>query len=74
MTKQNDRLVVVHLDVRKLKPEPEINLPLVSQAKLKKLIEQAVVDAYNENEQTVGFLTMMQEQLALPCSTKDSGR
>ena len=73
MTKQNDQPVVVHMDVRKLKPEPETNLPPVSHAKLKKLIEQAVVDAYNEDEQTVGFLTMIQEHLALPFSTNVLG-
>ena len=73
MTKQNDKPVVVHMDVRKLKPEPETNLPPVSQAKLKKLIEQAVVDAYNDEEQTVGFLTMIQEHLALPFSTNVLG-
>jgi len=54
------------MGVRKLKPKPEINLPPVSKAKLKELIEEAVVDAYNEGEQTVGFFTIMQEHLALP--------
>jgi len=73
MTKQNDKPVVVHIDIRKLKPEPETNLPSVSQAKLKDLIEQAVVDAYNEEEQTVGFLTMIHEHLALPFSTNVLG-
>jgi len=73
MTKQNDKLVVVHMDVRKLKPEPDINLPAVGQAKLKRLIEEAVVDAYNEQEQTVGFLTMIQEYLALPFSANILG-
>ena len=61
------------MDVRKLKPEPEINLPIVKQARLKKLIEEAVVDAYNEEEQTVGFLTMIQEHLALPFSASVLG-
>ena len=51
------------MGVRKLKPKPGINLPPVSKAKLKELIEEAVVDAYNEEEQTVGFLTMIQEHL-----------
>ena len=73
MTKQNDKLVVVHMDVRKLKPEPDMNLPAVGQAKLKRLIEEAVVDAYNEQEQTVGFLTMIQEHLALPFSANVLG-
>jgi len=57
---------LVHMGVRKLKPKPGINLPSVSKAKLKELIEEAVVDAYTEEEQAVGFLTVMQEHLALP--------
>lgn len=66
MSRQNSKPVVVHMDVRKLKREPETNLPSLSKSKLEKLIAEAVVDAYNEEEQTVGFLTMMQEHLALP--------
>jgi Calcium binding len=49
------------------------NLPSLSKAKLKQLIEEAVVDAHNEEEQTVGFLTMMQEHLALPFSVNILG-
>ena len=65
--------VVVHMDIRKLKPEPEINRPPVSRAKLKDMIEDAIVDAYTEQEQTVGFLTMLQEHLAMPFSTNVLG-
>lgn len=65
--------VVVHMDIRKLKPEPEINRPQVSKAKLKDMIEDAIVDAYTEQEQTVGFLTMLQEHLAMPFSTSVLG-
>jgi hypothetical protein len=65
--------VVVHMDVRKLKREPETNLPRLSKAKLKRLIEEAVVDAYNEEEQAVGFLTMMQEHVVLPFSVSILG-
>ena len=54
-------------------PKPGINLPPISRAKLKELIEEAVVDAYNQEEQTVGFLTMMQEHLALPFSVNVLG-
>ena len=61
------------MGVRKLKPKPGINLPPISKAKLKELIEEAVVDACNEEEQTVGFLTMMQERLALPFSVNILG-
>ncbi len=41
--------------------------------KLEKLIEEAVVDAYTEQEQAVGVLTMMQEHLALPFSANIFG-
>ncbi len=73
MPKESKQPVVVHMDVRKLKRRPETNLPTVSKAKLRKLIEEAIVDAYNEEEQTVGFLTMMQERLALPFSARIFG-
>jgi hypothetical protein len=73
MTHQNSKLVVVHMDARKLKREPDTNFPSFSKAKLEKLIEKAVVDAYTEEEQAVGFLTMLQEHLALPFSTNVLG-
>jgi hypothetical protein len=73
MTQPNNNPVVVHMDVRKLKPEPDTNLPSFSKAKLEKLIEEAVVDAYTEQEQAVGLLTMMQEHLAVPFSTNVLG-
>ena len=38
----------------------------LSDAKLKRLIEEATVDAYNESEQRVGFLTMIEDNLDLP--------
>ena len=65
MTQQNKKPVVVHMDGRKLKREPDTELPLYRKAKLEKLIEEAVVDAYGEKEQVGVFLTMMEEQLAL---------
>jgi len=73
MTHQNNKLVVVHMDARKLKREPDTNFRSFSKAKLEKLIEKAVVDAYTEEEQAVGFLTMLQEHLALPFSTNVLG-
>ena len=73
MTHQNNKLGVVHMDARKLKREPDTNFPSFSKAKLEKLIEKAVVDAYTEEEQAVGFLTMLQEHLALPFSTNVLG-
>lgn len=61
------------MDVRKLKRDPNTNLPSFSKAKLERLIEQAVVDAYTEGEQVVGFLTMMEDHLALPFSANIFG-
>lgn len=64
MTKQNSRLFPV---VPRRKPKKaETNLTSLGKARLKELIDEAVVDAYGEDEQTVGFLTMIQEHLALP--------
>jgi hypothetical protein len=33
------------------------------------LIEEAIIDAYDESEQRVGFLTMLEEHLAVPFPT-----
>jgi len=66
MTQKQSKSVVVHKDIRKLKPEPQTNLPSLSKAKLEVLIEEAVVDAYGDDEQTGGFFTMIEEHLTLP--------
>jgi hypothetical protein len=73
MTKQNNKPVVVHMDIRKLKPEPETNLPSLSKTKLEALIEEAIVDAYGEDEQKAGLLTLMQEHLERPFSVSILG-
>jgi hypothetical protein len=73
MTQERNKPVVIHMDIRKLKPDPETNLPPLSKTKLEALIEEAVVDAYGEDEQKVGLLTMMQEHLALPFSVNILG-
>jgi hypothetical protein len=73
MAAKINKPVVVHMGLRKLKPEPETNLPKLSKAKLEALVEEAVVDAYNDEEQKVGFLTMLQEHLALPFSVSILG-
>jgi Calcium binding len=73
MTQERNKPVVVHMDIRKLKPEPETNLPSLSKAKLEALIEEALVDAYGDDEQKIGLLTMMQEHLALPFSVSILG-
>jgi len=59
--------------MRKLKTARETNLPSLGKARLKELIEEAIVDAYTEEEQAVGFFTMMEEHLALPFTVKILG-
>jgi Calcium binding len=71
MTKRNNRPAVLHL--RSLKGESRTNLPSLSKARLKELIEQAIVDAYGEEEQAGGFFTMIEEHLALPFPVKILG-
>jgi len=71
MTKRSSRTAVLHL--RKLKGESGTSLPSLSKARLKELIEEAVVDAYGEEEQAGGFFTMIEEHLALPFSVKVLG-
>jgi hypothetical protein len=44
-----------------------------SDATLDQLIEEAIVDAYGESEQTVGFYTMIEESLAVPLRTEMLG-
>jgi hypothetical protein len=41
--------------------------------KLDKLIEEATVDCYNEEEQASGFFTMIEENLAVPFATRILG-
>jgi hypothetical protein len=44
-----------------------------SDAKLDDMIEEAIVDAYGESEQTVGFYTMLKDNLATPFKTEVLG-
>ena len=46
---------------------------VLSPRHLDKLIEEATVDCYNEEEQATGFLTMIEENLALPFATRVLG-
>ena len=41
----------------------------LSEAELDELVEQAIVDAYGDDEQMVGFYTMINDNLALPFTT-----
>jgi hypothetical protein len=38
----------------------------LGKARLEELVEEAVIDAYGESEQCVGFLKMLEEHLAVP--------
>jgi hypothetical protein len=48
-------------------------LPHLTKARFAEMIEQATVDAYGDSEQTTGWLTMIEENLALPFETKVLG-
>jgi hypothetical protein len=41
----------------------------LSEAELDELVEQAIVDAYGDDEQLVGLYTMIDDNLALPFTT-----
>jgi hypothetical protein len=45
----------------------------LSKARLEALVEEAIVDAYNEAEQAVGFFTKIQDDLRLPFETEILG-
>ncbi len=45
----------------------------LSKIKLRVLIAEATVDAYNESEQAVGFYTMIEDNLKLPFQTEVLG-
>ena len=40
-----------------------------SSSRLERMISEAIVDCYNENEQATGLFTMVEENLRLPFST-----
>jgi len=44
-----------------------------SEAKLDEMVEETIVDAYGESEQTVGFYTMLEDNLAMPFKTEMLG-
>lgn len=47
--------------------------PALGKRRLDELVEEAIIDAYGEDEQRVGLLTMMQEHLAVPFLTEILG-
>jgi len=48
--------------------------PRLGKQQLEALVEEAIVDAYGESEQRVGFLCMLQEHLACPFTTEILGQ
>jgi hypothetical protein len=46
----------------------------ITQARIDALIEEAIVDCYNESEQVSGFFCMLEERLAVPFTTKLLGQ
>jgi hypothetical protein len=49
------------------------NLPRLSKRRLEELVEEAIVDAYNESEQVTGLFTMMEDNLKFPFETEVLG-
>jgi len=49
------------------------NPPRLSKQRLEELVEEAIIDAYNESEQASGFFTMMEDNLKLPFDTEVLG-
>src|SRR5262245_10663366 len=47
--------------------------PRIGKQRLEALVEEAIVDAYGESEQRVGFLCMLQEHLGCPFTTEILG-
>ena len=52
------------------RPIPRRRVP---ESVLRELIEEATVDAYGDAEQLVGFVTMLEEHLAVPFQTRVLG-
>jgi hypothetical protein len=47
--------------------------PVLGKRRLDELVEEAIIDAYGESEQRVGFLTMLEEHLTVPFTTEMFG-
>ena len=58
---------------RRKKATPRRRRVSPSDAKLDQMIEEAIVDPYDESEQTVGFYTMLGDNLAMPFKTEMLG-
>jgi hypothetical protein len=73
MTQKKCKPAMVNTVTRKPKQVSKTYLPSLSKAKLEVLIEEALVDAYGDEEQTGGFFTMIEEHLVLPFSVSILG-
>ena len=54
-------------------PKRKAHGKLSSNARLDRMIAEAVVDAYGESEQMVGFYTMLEDSLVVPFDTEILG-
>ncbi len=54
-------------------PDARTKRPRLSPAKLDRLIAEALVDAYGEEEQQTGLYTMLEDHLAMPFKTEILG-
>ena len=61
------------MTVRRKTTKQPTRSKLPSDTKLDEMIEEAIVDAYGESEQTVGLYTMLEENLATPFKTEMLG-
>ncbi|HYO47027.1 MAG TPA: calcium-binding protein [Gemmatimonadota bacterium] len=58
---------------KKAPPKSKRRSERPSDAKLHQMIKEAIVDAYGESEQMVGFYTMLEDNLAVPFQTEMLG-
>ena len=50
-----------------------VSRPRLSKAKIEALIEEGIVDCYNESEQATGLYTMIEDNLRVPFDTEVLG-
>jgi hypothetical protein len=67
-TKTKAKLVVARPSRKRAASHPKVD-----EAMLEALIEEAVVDAHDEDERRMGFLTMLQESVDVPFGTEVLG-
>ena len=61
------------MSTKRMKKEAPSGLPRLSKSRLDELVEEALVDAYGESEQTTAFYTMLENDLQLPFETQILG-